>query len=100
MITSGDNVTISAIGMQSDALMCLTDKKKCCTGGNKQGEWRFPNGSLPGISSDNRDFYRNRQKQKVLLHRRNNALGPLGCYCCEVATEGDPDARICINMSK
>ena len=86
-----------------DALICRTDRPDCCnsrSGSTRRGEWRFPNGSVVPAPSAGENFYVTRNIQQVLLNRRNSALGPLGCYCCEVDTWADPKARICSNMSK
>ena len=100
-IASGGDMVITDIGEGSNALICMTDRTDCCKVlGNRRGEWRFPNGTLVDRNSAGGDLYRNRSTQQVLLNRRNNALGPLGSYCCEVGTVADPNAMICINMSK
>ena len=103
-IASGSDVMITDVGetAANAALICLTDVPNCCRSvdGNRQGEWTFPNGSLVEIPGAGRDFYRNRNTRVVLLQRRNNALGPLGAYCCKVEAVDDPDAIVCINLSK
>ncbi len=100
-IASGGDVIITDIGEGADALICMTDLTDCCSPSEtKRGEWRFPDGTLVGNNNAGGDLYRTRGTQQVLLHRRNNALGPLGSYCCEVDAVNDPDARICINISK
>lgn len=101
-IASGGDVVITDIGEGDDALRCMTDQTDCCGNatGNRRGEWRLPNGTLVGKSSVGDDFYRNRGTQQVLLNRRNNALEPLGSYCCEVDTVANPNATICINISR
>ena len=104
VIASGGDVVITDIGEGASALICMTDQTDCCTsntmGNRRRGEWRFPDGTSVGIDGGGGDVYRNRGTQQVLLNRRNNALGPLGSYCCEVDTMDDPNAMICINMSK
>ena len=104
-ISSGSDVVITDIGEGSNALTCSTDQTNCCygydaQGSTRRGEWKFPNDTLVGTNGGGGDFYRNRGDQRVFLHRRNNALGPLGMYCCDVDTVDDPDATICINISK
>ena len=95
-------MVITDIGEGSNALGCRTDQTDCCDNApfvrTRRGEWRFPNGSLVG--TDGGDFYRTRGIQRVFLNRRNNAMRPLGMYCCDVDTVDDPDATICINISK
>ena len=99
-IASDGNVSITDIGEGDSALRCITDQTDCCNFPTRRGEWRFPDGTLVAVPGVGGDIYRNRGTQTVLLHRRNNALGPLGSYCCEVDTVADPNARICINLSK
>ncbi len=102
-IAAGSDVVITDIGEGADkALRCVTDQIDCCNSqfGMRRGEWMLPDGSLVGIPNDGGDFYRNRSFQEVFLHRRNNAMGPLGSYCCDLDTVADLNATACINMSK
>ena len=103
-ISSGGDVIITDIGEGSNALACRTDRADCCDNAppqrTRRGEWRFPDGSVVGSSGVGGDIYRTRGQQRVFLNRRNNALGPLGMYCCDVDTVADPDATICINIGK
>ena len=85
------------------ALVCRTDNDDCCAnvpGQTRQGEWKFPNGSMVRTPGSGDDFYRNRGTSILRLSRRNDATGPTGQYCCEVASVDDPNARICISLSK
>ena len=103
-IAGDSNVTISDVGTGAGAaLICRTDQTDCCNSAGdrtRRGEWRFPDGSVVAVASAGRDFYVTRQTQQVSLNRRNNTLGPLGQYCCEVDTRDDPHATICVNMCK
>ena len=87
------------------ALVCRTDRTDCChgdpmAGETKQGDWIYSNGDLVDNSGSGDAIYRTRGSRIVLLNRRNDATGPTGQYCCEVASVADPDARLCINLSK
>ena len=86
------------------ALVCKTDKTDCCDNTSstrsRQGDWSYPNGNLVRNSFSGDDIYRTRGASTVILNRRNGATGLAGLYYCEVATFADPDARICINLSK
>ncbi len=102
-IANGSDVVITDIGIGPDnALTCETDQKDCCNtaAGNQRGEWIFPDNTIVARSSEGGDFFINRRYRQVLLNRRNNATGPLGSYCCDVDTMDDPNATICINISK
>ena len=102
-IASEGDVVITDIGEGINALACMTDQTDCCdnvAGRTRRGEWRLPNGTLVGTAGGGGDFYRNRGNQLVILNRRNDALEPLGRYCCEVDTTANPDGVICIDMGK
>ena len=101
-IASGSGVLITDIGEGSaSALRCMTDQTGCCNvGETRRGQWIFPDGTEVDPPGAGGDFYRDRGTQTVFLHRRNNALGPLGTYCCDVDTVADPDAMICVEISK
>ena len=82
-------INIREIGENDEALICQTNRRPCCQGPNRTGEWYYPNGSNLTIEGSGKDFYRNRGNDgEVRLNRRNNALYPTGIYRCEV-----PDAR-------
>ena len=104
IISRGGDVVITDIGEGSNALGCRTDRADCCDNAppvrTRRGDWRFPDGSLVGTNGGDGDFYKTRGQQRVFLNRRSNAMGPLGMYCCDVDTVDDPDATICINISK
>jgi hypothetical protein len=85
------------------ALLCRTDRIYCCGysyGEQRQGEWFYPNGTRVKIAASGDDFYRNRGTSVVRLNKRNNATQPTGLYCCEVGTITNPNATICVTLSK
>ena len=106
--STGSQIPITDVGESTlathgGALVCRTDRDDCCSadpGQTKQGDWRYPNGSLVDNKGGGDDIYRRRGASTVLLNKRNGATGPTGLYCCEVASVADPNARICINLSK
>ena len=73
--------------LMNNAIQCITDRKPCCRGGNRAGEWFFPNGSVVPVEGL---FYRNRGPDDgaVNLNRANtNVMMPTSLFCCIV-----PDA--------
>ena len=90
----------------SNNVLCVTDLAGCCTG---QGEWIYPDGnndadgnSLVRNNPSGDKIFRTRGDMVVRLERRNNAIGPTGQYCCQVATMATPDtdSTMCIILSK
>ena len=70
----------------NNTVQCRTDLSTCCRNTHR-GDW-FPPGSdtrLP-FPSEAGGIYEDRQAQVVHIHRRNNANGPSGIYCCVIAT--------------
>ena len=76
-------VNLEDIGEGECALICYTNSPDCCES-SRVGEWYFPNGSAVRIEGDMNDYYRDRSSRVVRLHRRNNAMGPPGVYCCDI----------------
>ena len=83
-------VDVNDIGIEDDALLCLTNDTNCCTGdqtgGAPVGIWRFPNGmGVPTLSSLGRGtgFGRDRGQSVVRLHRQNNP-SERGRFRCEL----------------
>ena len=78
-------------------LQCFTNKSGCCSiRPNREGEWKYPNGSLVQIQYRNEDFYRTRGKDPgvVNLIWTENAMIPEGMFCCEIP----PNQKACIGM--
>ena len=83
-------VNLSLVGINDAAgtgntVRCITDLGSCCrvAQGIHRGYWYYPGGGEVFISGD---IYRTRTAQRVILNRRNNAMGPSGIYRCEVPT--------------
>lgn len=85
-------VVLQDIGEGECALACYTNFTGCCAS-SRTGEWYFPNGSAVGIEGNKEDFYRSRSSMVVHLHRRYNAMGPTGIYCCNIPGS---DGNLCV----
>ena len=90
-------VTLEDIGENDDALLCITDQRKCCryphTGVMRTaiGNWFFPNETrVPGVGKQ-WDFHRDRGASVVRLYRRRG--GEEGIYRCKI-----PDSLNVIQM--
>ena len=84
-------MTLEEIGLCSDALLCITGQRNCCTPAQigmdvVYGNWFFPNGtrvpSDTAVNGTQWDFHRNRGASVVQLNRRRG--GEDGIYRCEV----------------
>ena len=71
---------LSDIGLDSEALFCLTPSTDCC---NSRGAWRLPNGDSLSESTSS-DWYFSRGNRILLLHRMSDVMGPTGIYTCLV----------------
>ena len=91
-------VLLSDIGEGSGALFCLTDRTKCCSttaGGERNGTWRFPNGSEVLIGGA---IYRSRTYSSVIFNRRNNSVETTGIYTCVIPDEGSTSRTLYIGV--
>ena len=95
---NNSEISITEVGEGDNAMLCRTDLTNCCD--RDQGEWIYPNNTIVKINNVGYGFYRNRGAMLIRLHKRNGVTRPPGLYCCALATENDPDATICINLSK
>ena len=77
-------VLLSDIGLDSEALFCLTDNSACCT--NNRGAWRFPSGTDVSRNSGSSDFYFSRGSGFLRLNRRSGITEPTGIFMCVVPT--------------
>ena len=79
-------VDINLLGSSDDeGIQCYTDLYTCCssTQGSHRGDWYFPNKSRVLFI---KDIYRQRQRGRVVLERRNNVTSPSGIYRCDIST--------------
>ena len=81
---------VDDIGANETALLCYTNKTDCCGEfPNRAGHWYYPNGTRVEFKGFGFEFYRDRGKQVVRLHRQywKGSLTKGGLFRCEV-----PDA--------
>ena len=102
---NGSSILIGQIGEgDGAALLCVTDLDQCChgddTGGRGVGEWLYPNGLLVQVEGSGDDFYRSRGLGIVHLNRRNNAMSPIGQFCCVVPDATSTNKTTCINIGE
>ena len=79
-----------------NTVRCITDLSTCCTSsqGDHRGDWYFPTGDRLQIALPNIDIIERRDAQRVVLRRRNNAMGPSGIYCCNIPTDAVHDDSV------
>lgn len=99
--TNGSTVYIDEIGEGNNALLCHTSRSDCCNGGNRYGEFYYPNGDRVGIQSNNEPMYRNRGLQLIRLNRKSNSQSPppMGWYRCEIPNASGELQSISINIT-
>ena len=88
-IDDGGFVNAGDVGLNYDALLCLTNATNCCGGSNRMGEWHFPNGTVVGSFSDNggsihNDFFSKNRGQSVVRLNRYNSPSERGRFSCEL----------------
>ena len=99
IVGENGSVSITDIGENDNAVLCITDKEVCCRDPpGRAGEWFFPGtgNEMVGTTGDGGDFYRDRDRGVARLNRRNNAIMPTGLFCCEIPDRNDVPRRLCI----
>ena len=77
-------VTNTDIGTSSAALLCTTTYTPCCTSGNPETQWFFPNGSqVPNNPSLPYQRNRGRYPGRVILIR-NSESTTTGIFHCDI----------------
>ena len=89
-------VTLENIGVERDALLCMTNFTACCQHPYSIGNWFFPNGTRVPSSGSQSDFYRTRRQMMVPLHRRRG--GEEGIYHCEIPVSTNINQTIFIGL--
>ena len=102
-ITNNSNINIRNIGQSSDnpndALQCITDNLRCCSGDPRCGEWYQPNGALVQGTTSTTAFYRSRgDNGNVSLNRPSDVESPTGLFCCEVPDAASNNQTLCVNI--
>ena len=104
-LSSNSYVNITEIGTAgdgSDSIQCRSELQNCCqTNGPLTGSWSFPNGSALQSSSSGHSIIQSRGIMRADLRRRNNAIMPVGVYCCRIAyNSSDSSAKktLCIGI--
>ena len=99
-LSNNSYVDINEIGKAtdgSDSIQCRSELKNCCqTAGPLSGSWSYPDGSEVGGN-----IYQSRGTMRADLRRRNNAITPVGIYCCRIAyNSSDPSANntLCVGI--
>ena len=100
-IANNTVVPITDIGnartSNGNALICSTTLTPCCVVyQHRFGEWYYPSGNPLGLEGSGDAIFRDRVDHdvslgimgSVRLHRRNNAMSPVGIYGCVI-----PDAN-------
>ena len=79
------NISIVNLDAEGGILQCFTNISGCCYR-SRNGDWRYPNGSLVQIRGRKGEFYRTRGDNPgvVNLHWYRNAPIPTGLFCCEI----------------
>ena len=83
-------VTLTDIGVDDDALLCITNLTTCCRGtnGSVLGQWFFPNETkvpnefISETSQPKWDFFRDKHQMTKLIHLRGGGVN--GIYYCEI----------------
>ena len=97
IIEENGSVSITDIGEGDAAVLCRTDKEGCCgVPPGRAGEWYFPDNDRVGTAGGGGHFYRDRDEGVVRLNRRNNAMMPIGLFCCEIPDRNNTVQRLCI----
>ena len=89
---------------RSNALMCVTAKRPCCTSVSSNFGWYYPPGGPGRVSahrSTGQNFYVTKSNEGMIsLHRRNTALTPSGKFCCTLADENNDVHSVCAHLSE
>ena len=92
--------------MMEISSVCVTDLVQCChtgvdtLGDTVLGRWIYPNGTDVPVMGEDFDFYHNRYRSVVRLHRRNDIRSPTGLYCCEVPDATSTQQTVCANIGR
>ena len=80
-------VTLTEIGdNRTTALICHTNITSCCNlASSTFSEWKYPGRTRVKLrKAKNELFTRDRGNRTIFLYRKEDTLGPIGIYSCEI----------------
>ena len=87
----------------SHSLICVTDKRPCCSSPNVIGEWYYPNRTAVPTLGAGYTFYTSRGDDgTVHLYARNGTMSPTNVsqFCCELPNTNNLIHTICVYLSE
>ena len=92
-------MTLEDIGVERDALLCMTNQTSCCKPPYSHvvlGNWFLPNETRVPSSGNNTDFFRDRGQMVVHFERRRGGVD--GIYRCEIPNSANVTETIYIGV--
>jgi hypothetical protein len=89
--------------MSRYTILCVTERRPCCSGSNRAGDWYYQNGTAVPSYGHGFTFYTSRGDDgTVRLHTRDNniliSLMSTIQFCCELLNVNDLTQKLCINI--
>jgi hypothetical protein len=86
--------------MSRYSILCVTERRPCCSGSNRAGDWHYQNGTAVPSYGHGFAFYTSRGDDgMVRLHTRDNiSLMNTSQFCCELLNMNDLSQKLCTNI--
>jgi hypothetical protein len=87
--------------MSRKSLLCVTERRPCCSSSNRAGDWHYQNGTAVPSFGHGFAFYTSRGDDgTVRLHARDNTVSLMNTsqFCCELLNVNDLSQKLCINI--
>jgi tRNA threonylcarbamoyladenosine modification (KEOPS) complex Cgi121 subunit len=81
------------------SLLCATERRPCCSGSNRAGDWHYQNGTAVPSYGHGFAFYTSTGDDgTVRLHTNIISLMNTSQFCCELLNVNDLSQKLCISI--
>ena len=94
-------LSLSEIFGTKYSLLCVTERRPCCSKSSNTGDWHYQNGTAVPSYARGLAFYTSRgDNGTIYLHTRDNnaSLMNTSQFCCEILNINDLRQKLCVNI--
>ena len=94
-------ISLSEVFGTRNSLLCVTERRPCCSGSNRAGDWHYQNGTVVPSYGQTFAFYTSGGDDgAVRLHARDSMISLMNAsqFCCEILNINDLSQKLCINI--
>ena len=94
-------LSLSEVFGMEYSLLCVTERRPCCSSLSKAGDWYYQNGTAVSSYGQRFAFYTSRGDDGTIrLHIRDNNVSLMNTsqFCCEILNINDLSQKLCVKI--